>query len=84
MFLIGLFQRAISQSGNAHCPWTLTRPGEAKKKAETIGKLFNCPTDDSMAMINCLKTKDAIDIIGTDRKFQVIFQNLTILIIGLF
>ncbi|XP_043683852.1 venom carboxylesterase-6-like [Vespula pensylvanica] len=66
----GLFQRAISQSGNAHCPWTLTRPGEAKRKAETIGKLFNCPTDDSMAMINCLKTKDASDIIGTDRTFQ--------------
>lgn len=29
----GLIHRAISQSGNGHCLWTLTRPGLAKKKS---------------------------------------------------
>ncbi|KAI4500883.1 hypothetical protein M0802_004094 [Mischocyttarus mexicanus] len=66
----GLFHRAISQSGTAHCPWTLTRPGSAKIKAQTVGKLLNCPTDDSKDLIECLKTKNASDLIGTDRHFQ--------------
>ncbi|XP_014603712.1 PREDICTED: venom carboxylesterase-6 [Polistes canadensis] len=66
----GLFHRAISQSGTAHCPWTLTRQGTAKIKAQSVGKLVNCPTDDSKALIECLRTKDAYDIIGTDRHFQ--------------
>lgn len=66
----GLFHRAISQSGTAHCPWTLTRPGAAEAKAKKLGELLNCPTDNSKALIDCLRTKDAVDIIGTDRAFQ--------------
>ncbi|XP_051166329.1 venom carboxylesterase-6 [Leptopilina boulardi] len=67
----GLFHRGISQSGTALCPWGLTRPGLAKKQAEKLGKLMKCPTGDSRELLKCLKTKNHIDIIATDRDFQV-------------
>jgi len=43
----------------------LTRPGVAKNQSITFGKLLNCPTDNSAAMVSCLKTKSVNDIIGT-------------------
>ncbi|XP_043270961.1 venom carboxylesterase-6-like [Venturia canescens] len=67
----GLFHRGISQSGTVLCPWVLTRPGIAKKQANKLGQLLDCPTSTSTELIKCLKKKDAIDIIGTDRAFQV-------------
>ncbi|XP_014217028.1 venom carboxylesterase-6-like [Copidosoma floridanum] len=67
----GLFQRGISQSGTALCPWALTRPGLAKKKAQRLAELLNCPKDDTKKLVACLRTKDPIEIIGTDRAFQV-------------
>ncbi|XP_066593320.1 carboxylic ester hydrolase [Prorops nasuta] len=66
----GLFHRGISQSGTAYCPWTLTQPGEAKKHAKMVAEKLKCPSKDSKAMLKCLKTKSAVDIIGTDRLFQ--------------
>ncbi|XP_001599255.3 venom carboxylesterase-6 isoform X1 [Nasonia vitripennis] len=67
----GLFQRGISQSGTALCPWALTRPGLARKKAQRVAELLGCPKDDSRKLVDCLRTKEAVDIIGTDRAFQV-------------
>lgn len=66
----GLFHRAISQSGTAHCPWTLTRPGFAKQKAKIVAERLNCPFGNSQEFIDCLRKKDAVDIIGVDRAFQ--------------
>ncbi|XP_057318500.1 venom carboxylesterase-6-like [Microplitis mediator] len=67
----GLFNRGISQSGTALCPWVLTRPGEAKNKATRLGELLNCPTDNSINLVSCLRKKNAIDIIATDRAYQI-------------
>ncbi|CAK9831367.1 Venom carboxylesterase-6 [Anthophora retusa] len=67
----GLFHRAISQSGNAYCPWTLTRPGSAKKKATKVAELLGCPSKNSKQLVACLRTKKAFDIIATDRSFQI-------------
>lgn len=67
----GLFQRGISQSGNAFCPWTLTRPGLARTNAEILAEQLGCPRKDSRALVECLRGKNAVDIIGTDRTFQV-------------
>ncbi|XP_029664942.1 venom carboxylesterase-6-like [Formica exsecta] len=66
----GLFHRGISQSGNFYNPWTLTPPGSAKKKAMILGRNLRCNTDTSAELIKCLRTKDAAEIIGTDRLFQ--------------
>lgn len=65
------FHRGISQSGNVFCPWTFSRPGTAKNKAESVAKELDCPTGSSKDLIDCLRTKNANDIIGTDRLFQV-------------
>lgn len=70
-FKTGLFHRAISQSGSGHCPWTLARPGTAKKKATKVAELLSCPSKSSKNLIECLRNKNAIDIIATDREFQV-------------
>nr|WAJ59855.1 carboxylesterase [Apis mellifera] len=67
----GLIHRAISQSGNGHCLWTLTRPGLAKKKAAKVAELLDCPSNDSKQLVDCLRKKKAIDIIATDRAFQI-------------
>lgn len=67
----GFIHRAISQSGNGHCLWTLTRPGLAKKKATKVAELLGCPSKDSKQLVDCLRKKKATDIIATDRAFQV-------------
>ncbi|XP_067207617.1 carboxylic ester hydrolase isoform X2 [Linepithema humile] len=66
----GLFHRGISQSGTFYCPWTLTPPGTAKKNAKILGSHLNCKTQDSKEFIECLRTKTAKEIIGTDHIFQ--------------
>ena len=67
----GLFHRAISQSGNGYCPWAVERPGAAKKKATKVAELLDCPSEDTKQLLACLRKKSAVDIIGTDRAFQV-------------
>ncbi|KAG8035023.1 hypothetical protein G9C98_005445 [Cotesia typhae] len=67
----GLIHRGISQSGTALCPWVLTRPGEAKDKSKRLGELLKCPTDNSAQLIACLRKKKAVDIIATDRAYQI-------------
>ncbi|XP_054013924.1 carboxylic ester hydrolase-like [Hylaeus anthracinus] len=67
----GMFQQAISQSGNAYCPWALMRPGKAKENAAKMADLLDCPSTNSKKMVECLRTKDAVDIIATDRAFPV-------------
>ncbi|KAK9297565.1 hypothetical protein QLX08_008786 [Tetragonisca angustula] len=67
----GLFHRAISQSGTGHCPWALTRPRSASKQAAKMAELLDCPSKNSKQLLACLRTRDAVDIIATDRSFQV-------------
>lgn len=67
----GLFQRAISQSGNGYCPWAVSRPGSAKKNAIKLADLLDCPSKDTKKMIACLRKINVRDIISKDRAFQV-------------
>ncbi|KAG7212180.1 hypothetical protein KM043_012520 [Ampulex compressa] len=67
----GLFHRAISESGTVHCPWTLARPGQAKDRAKIVAEHLDCPSSGSEEILNCLRKKDAADIVATDRLFQV-------------
>lgn len=66
----GLIHRGISQSGNGYCPWAVARPDSAKKKANKVAELLNCPKD-SKQLLACLRTKTADELIKTDRSFQV-------------
>lgn len=49
----------------------MAKPGLARKKATKLAKLLACPSKDSKQLVDCLRTKEAIELIATDRSFQV-------------
>lgn len=56
----GLYKNAISLSGSALCWWAnIPNP---RNQAVKLGQHFNCPTDNSTNMINCLKKVSAISL----------------------
>ncbi|XP_073973378.1 venom carboxylesterase-6-like [Rhodnius prolixus] len=69
----GLFHGAISLTGTALASWANTPPGVARSRAIKMAELFNCPTDSSLAIWNCLRTKNAYELTESYRKF-VVFQ----------
>ncbi|KAF9804958.1 hypothetical protein SFRURICE_007861 [Spodoptera frugiperda] len=65
----GLFHKGISESGTALVPWAEAPPGEALRNAFLLAKFLDCPQAPSAKMIECLRTKDSYDIIGTEFSF---------------
>nr|CAD7404517.1 unnamed protein product [Timema cristinae] len=66
----GLFHRGISQSGTALCSWTLAPNGSSKHQAQKLATLLNCPSAPSKALVDCLRKREAKDIIATDKDFM--------------
>ena len=61
LFIPGLFQKALSQSGTALKPWALTKyPGE---QARRLGMKMNCPTNSTKEIVDCLKSVDGRDLV---------------------
>ncbi|XP_022663617.1 neuroligin-1-like [Varroa destructor] len=58
----GLFQRVILMSGSALSPWAMAR--DSVKYTRLIAHELNCPVDDNRALIDCLKSRAAADIVG--------------------
>ncbi|XP_020707598.2 esterase E4 isoform X2 [Athalia rosae] len=59
----GLFHQYISQSGGADSYWSY-RPKESYAKyALALGEYFNCPTNATIYMLECLRELDAGDIV---------------------
>jgi carboxylesterase type B len=71
ILLAGLFHRGISQSGTALCTWALAANGSSSFQAKKLASLLSCPTSPTTDLVNCLRTKDARDIIATDKQFMV-------------
>ncbi|KAG7312987.1 hypothetical protein JYU34_000059 [Plutella xylostella] len=65
----GLFHKAISESGTALVPWAEAPPGEALRNAFRLAKFMECPQAPSELMINCLRGKDAREMIDTEYRF---------------
>ena len=57
---IGLFHRAISLSGTTMARWPIQ--GYGKEYARTFAQHFNCSTQSSIEILDCLKTQDADDL----------------------
>jgi carboxylesterase type B len=59
-----LFQRAISNSGSIYNsradPW---RKNEALEAAKRLANVLDCPSTNGSAIVTCLRTKNAVDII---------------------
>jgi hypothetical protein len=73
---VGLFHRAVSQSGTAFCSWSLAPDGSSKHQAQKLAALLDCPTQPSSELVSCLRTKDAVDITSTDRAYMVTMEHL--------
>ncbi len=51
-----------SQSGAASCDWAFVEVETARNQALIMGKECGCDTDNTMEMIECLRTKDVQDV----------------------
>ena len=66
---LGLFHRAIAQSGTAKCPWGLhTTVGEYTK---ILGSHLNCTFATSRQLLTCLREKKAEEIVGIRQHITV-------------
>lgn len=54
---VGLFQRAIGQSGSITASWASTK--HPKEEAERFGRLLGCDVSESGLLIDCLRKIDA-------------------------
>ncbi|XP_055937679.1 neuroligin-4, X-linked-like isoform X2 [Argiope bruennichi] len=58
----GLFQRAIMQSGSALSSWAIAR--DAITHTMHIARILDCPVQDSIALVECMRKKKLEDIMG--------------------
>lgn len=58
----GLFHRAIIQSGGTLCTPPMDTTTGKQGTVEEVGRVLNCPTQDSQQFLDCLNTKSASDI----------------------
>lgn len=65
----GLFKGGISLSGNALLPWV--QAGGSAEKAKKMGALLDCPTNNNLEMIQCLRSKPAHSISQAIKHFFV-------------
>jgi len=74
--LLGLFAKAITQSGSAIKPWSFME--KPRDQARILGTKLKCPTEDSVKLVTCLKGLDANLIIAThwDYLVRIYFKKL--------
>ena len=68
-----LFKNGISHSGCALNPWVIQE--NAEEKAHKVAAYLNCPTDDNVVMLKCLKEQPAEDIVSSVAIFQPFLYN---------
>lgn len=66
-----LIYAGISESGSATCFWSFAPKGEGIAHGKKLARIFNCPTESSEEMVECLRGVDALTMIEQDRKFMV-------------
>lgn len=69
--VVGLFHRAISQSGSALASWALTAPQQARERAYALGVITGCSSTSSKALLECLKELSAEEFVTAYKKFFV-------------
>lgn len=66
----GLFSGSIAMSGTALNPWAMAH--DSRKNAIKLANMFDCPTDNSWLMIECLKKVPTKELVLAEKKFMVI------------
>ncbi|KAK9511867.1 hypothetical protein O3M35_000440 [Rhynocoris fuscipes] len=64
----GIFTKAISMGGSALCPWAQMEA--AREKTLMIANYLGCPTNDSLLIMKCLRTRPASKIVAATALFQ--------------
>lgn len=64
----GEFQRAISFSGTALCPWALIH--DVPQKTQKLAGLLGCPTRPSALLVECLRQRPAHVIVKQLKHFE--------------
>lgn len=67
---IGLFHRAIAQSGSTRCPWAHTKSIGAYTRI--LAEDVNCPTTNSKELLKCLRSKDVKEFLDSKKKMGMI------------
>ncbi|KAK5647002.1 hypothetical protein RI129_005466 [Pyrocoelia pectoralis] len=67
---IGLFHGVISQSGTAHVPWALAKPGNGAKQTIKLAESLGCSTSNSAEIVKCLKKIDPHTLVSKDKVFM--------------
>ncbi|XP_013394227.1 acetylcholinesterase-like [Lingula anatina] len=65
----GLFHRLISQSGAANAYWATSENGP--ELAVRTGNIVGCPTANITALVNCLRTIDAEELVNASEQATV-------------
>jgi carboxylesterase type B len=69
LICIGLFHRAIAQSGATGCPWALHR--SVGEYTRLLAEDLNCPTSNSRELLACLRNIDAKQIMESRKKLMI-------------
>ena len=67
---VGLFHKAILQSGSPFCQWAVLPPGLAERRAKAVATITGCPSN-SEDMIDCLRLLPADAFVQLNRNFFV-------------
>lgn len=67
---VGLFHRAIAQSGSTRCPWAHTKSIGAYTRI--LAEDVNCPTTNSKELLKCLRSKDVKEFLDSKKKMGMI------------
>lgn len=70
--ILGLFQRAISQSGTALALWARLTPAMARRRFVTFGILAGCSPVPTQVLVDCLRKIPAEEIVLITQKYYVI------------
>jgi len=67
---VGLFHKAILQSGSPFCSWAVLPPGLAERRAKAVATITGC-LPNSKDMIDCLRLLPAETFVQLQRNFFV-------------
>ena len=65
---VGLFQRAILQSGTQYAPWAFDQSGRNPVKTQQLAEGLGCANEDTVLLLDCMRTKTVEEIIYTGMK----------------
>ena len=66
---IGLFHRAIAQSGSTGCPWAIQK--SVGEYTRILAEDLNCPTSNSRELLDCMRKTEAEKIMDSMKKLMI-------------